>query len=374
MEAIETYSSSEEDVEGGTHQSLTNFKLANTSENSKEFDRPSKFAKLVDSGQMLKIGIGNNNHLIQSLAAAVRHVVPSDILIQQRLSDWNRFENSILLSKFPELRQRNSIELFGSWTYGMWTPSSDIDCNIRAPTTIPNFFNRLKTAVMIEFPGSTVRIVVNCKVPVSKISLPRALRIDVTHECGHQDDGNTHNELVRDWASRWKDNKVVCTSFRVVKQWAAANKIHDPLSGSLNSMGYLVMLLAIIGPEDCCDPCCGEFSRECLEKVLNVLLRFFRTYSTVGQKKEIIYAPHGVVKREGVDLDILRLTADVEDREHRGFGSTLFIQDPFLSSTNLGRFVDKYSIKNLRNAFSKAHEVLQKDSQDPFQNLLKCFN
>jgi DNA polymerase sigma len=309
--------------------------------------------------------------LLESLCEVIRHVVPSAEMIQRRHSDWNRFEQSILLSKFPELNGKSSIELFGSWTYGMWTPESDVDCNIRTESPIPSFFNKLKSAVMSEYPCSTIRIISNCKVPVIKILLPGELRIDITHECGPDaDDESRHNHLVRDWASRWQNNEVICTSIRVIKRWATAKKIHNPLSGSLNSMGYLVMLLAIIDPEDCCDQSHGLFSKENLEKVSKVLLRFFRTYRTIGQKKEVIYAPHGTVRKEGSELDIARLTGSVDDRNHRGFGTTLFIQDPFLPRTNLGRFVDKYSIKSLRTHFSRAFDILQEGSQNAFQILV----
>lgn len=52
---------------------------------------------------------------------------------------------------------------------------------------------------------------------------------------------------VRDWARRWSRDEAVCTCMRIIKLWATAKSIHSPLTGGLNSMGYMVMLLALAG-------------------------------------------------------------------------------------------------------------------------------
>jgi hypothetical protein len=45
-------------------------------------------------------------------------------------------------------------------------------------------------------------------------------------------------------------------------------------------------------------------------------------------------------------------------------------QDPFLENINLGRFVDRSSLKKLLSAFEEANEVLKEGREDAFQRLL----
>jgi hypothetical protein len=305
---------------------------------------------------------------IESLNEALLQIVPSDTLSNQRSAAWQQFLK-LILETFPELSNSTCVEIFGSWAYQMWIESSDIDCNIHTSSCISHLFVRLKSAVCSFYARATVRIIVNAKVPVAKIVLPDGLKIDITHDHGEQDN-ERHNILVREWASRWQTNEVVCSSIRIIKHWATANKIHDPCSGTLNSMGYLVMLLALLGPDEFSDRNSNSDQRQFLESVLELLLRYFSSYQTLGRKREVICAPFGTVVSEGLELDILRLSSAVEDRDHRGTGSTVFIQDPFLPSTNLGRFVDKYSGKKLRDCFAKACTTLESGGREAFQILL----
>jgi hypothetical protein len=306
---------------------------------------------------------------IESLKEALIQIVPSDTLSQQRSDAWQQFLN-LILKTFPELSDSSSVEIFGSWAYHMWIECSDIDCNVRTPSCISNFFLRLKSAVCSSYARATVRIIAKAKVPVAKIVLADGLKIDVTHDHGTEKENERHNFLVREWASRWQTNEVVCSSIRIIKQWATTNKIHDPCSGTLNSMGYLVMLVALLSPDEFHDRKSTKNQQQVLESVLELLLRFFSSYQTLGRKREVICAPFGTVESEGLELDILRLSSAVEDRDHRGTGSTVFIQDPFLPSTNLGRFVDKYSGKVLRDCFVKAHNTLVAGGGAAFQILL----
>mmetsp|Transcript_24430 Transcript_24430/g.38422 ORF Transcript_24430/g.38422 Transcript_24430/m.38422 type:complete len:192 (+) Transcript_24430:154-729(+) len=95
--------------------------------------------------------------------------------------------------------------------------------------------------------------------------------------------------------------------------------------------------------------------------IVAVLSRFFSRFSSLSKGRRVISAPGGSTKSEGLELDILRLSNAVPDPEHRGFGRTLFIQDPFLPEVNLGRFVDRYSVKKVQNAFKDAAEILNSE-------------
>jgi hypothetical protein len=198
--------------------------------------------------------------------------------------------------------------------------------------------------------------------------LPNQLHIDITHEYGVNNEIANHNRLVRNWAQQLQTNDLVTTSIRLIKTWAKVKKIDNPCSGTLNSMGFLVMLLAAF--EDCGGSITNERSQNELFGVVALLQRFFSKYKSLGRKREVIFAPDGAVKSEGLDIDISRLSSGVNDRDHRGAGTTLFIQDPFLPTINLGRFVDKYSCKLIRDSFAAACDVLESDHTDPFSVLV----
>ena len=80
--------------------------------------------------------------------------------------------------------------------------------------------------------------------PVAKIRV-RALQFDVTHEYGADNSIAVHQRQVREWAQRWSRDEAVTSAIRVIKLWAAAKKLNNPSRATLNSLGCLVMLLAL---------------------------------------------------------------------------------------------------------------------------------
>lgn len=177
---------------------------------------------------------------------------------------------------------------------------------------------------------------------------------------------------VRDWAKRWESDEVVCTSMRIIKLWATAKELHSPMNNTLNSMGYMVMLLAVAG-QDKTTLLPGK--GPALSAVVDLVVRFFSIYAKSlrpGVARAVIHAPHGDVVAAGSrEADVFRLSQNVVDTHSTGFGTTMFVQDPFLEDVNLARFVDRRSMRRIAAAFQEADRILSSEAgSKSFQRLV----
>ena len=87
----------------------------------------------------------------------------------------------------------------------MWVRQSDIDCNMWTAERIPNFFARLKRAVLVSDGSASVEVISGARVPVAKI-LAHGQRFDVTHEFGEANEIALHHRQVQTWARRWANS------------------------------------------------------------------------------------------------------------------------------------------------------------------------
>ena len=71
--------------------------------------------------------------------------------------------------------------------------------------TIPNFFARLKRAVLVSDGSASVEVISGARVPVAKI-LAHGQRFDVTHEFGEANEIALHHRQVQTWARRWANS------------------------------------------------------------------------------------------------------------------------------------------------------------------------
>ncbi|KAJ1480783.1 hypothetical protein T484DRAFT_1955718 [Baffinella frigidus] len=336
-------------------------------------------------------------------------LLPSESAAEARRAQWKWFRN-ICDAEFSDAIGAEAgtgigLQLFGSWSYDMWVSSSDFDANMFMLSRIPNFFPRLKRAVLAAHPSAEVDIAASARVPVARVKCGERGSFDVTHECGRDNLMALHDSQIQRWAEEAGARDVaVRVAIRVIKLWAAARALNNPRKGSLTSLAYLVMLLAISqrrppphaqdsnhhntsGPHTSrtdgekeeasgnqegggADPWEAERDSRVRTRAVELLGAFFSEYADVGSRT-VISAPSGAVKSEGRDLDHHRLASVASDPSHRGVGLTLLIQDPFLPEVNLGRFVDRQSVKILRAALAKSAALFR--SEDPIvaANLLQ---
>jgi hypothetical protein len=313
----------------------------------------------------------------------------------------------------------SGLYMFGSEACDLWVRASDIDCNMWTHARIPKFFARLKKAVTAADPSARVEVIASARVPVAKVCVGGQL-FDVTHEFGADNPIAMHHRQVLQWIQqKCRDDSAISIAMRVIKLWAAAKRINNPLRATLNSLGFLVMLLALplsnpappvllanhptpaahtpapakAGGEAATDAAesgaesagyldgAGGYGQggeragggggggeqttlEACSRAVDLLRAFFQYYDGLGTARcsKVVMAPSGAVRSEGVHLDMQRLSAGVHDPQHNGVGSTLFIQDPFMADINLGRFVDRQSLRRLQAAFRSAHALMSTGS------------
>ena len=85
-------------------------------------------------------------------------LLPSASAAAARRAQWEWFR-SICNAEFAdeigaEAGPGIGLQLFGSWSYDMWVTSSDFDANMFSLSRIPNFFPRLKRAVLAAHPSA----------------------------------------------------------------------------------------------------------------------------------------------------------------------------------------------------------------------------
>lgn len=85
-------------------------------------------------------------------------LLPSESAAEARRAQWKWFRN-ICDAEFSDAIGAEAgtgigLQLFGSWSYDMWVSSSDFDANMFMLSRIPNFFPRLKRAVLAAHPSA----------------------------------------------------------------------------------------------------------------------------------------------------------------------------------------------------------------------------
>jgi len=84
-------------------------------------------------------------------------LLPSASAAAVRRAQWEWFRNICDTEFADEIGPGTGLQLFGSWSYDMWVTTSDFDANMFSLSRIPNFFPRLKRAVVAAHPSAEVR-------------------------------------------------------------------------------------------------------------------------------------------------------------------------------------------------------------------------
>jgi len=88
-------------------------------------------------------------------------VLPSERAASARREQWAWFKAICDAEFAPELGEEEDdergLQLFGSWTYDLWLTTSDFDANMFTRKRIPDFFARLKRAVLAAAPSAEAR-------------------------------------------------------------------------------------------------------------------------------------------------------------------------------------------------------------------------
>lgn len=212
--------------------------------------------------------------------------------------------------------------------------------------------------------------------------VPKNVQVELTVQEGND---ASHLDHITRWTqaqiTRISDLSFIC---RLIKVWSSRKGINNTYGGSLSTLGFLVLLFSCVDDELVAVAACRgnrkeerqttkeEKEKEETRRLVSVFLRFLHkgwemtASADLMAEKRFRQPPKCIRTKDSVghdqwpqDEDVLRFLESTKDFHCSGFGRMVFIQDPFLVSVNLGRFVDHSSISHLREAFEDGLKVME---------------
>ncbi|KAL0411915.1 UNVERIFIED_CONTAM: UTP:RNA uridylyltransferase 1, partial [Sesamum latifolium] len=289
-----------------------------------------------------------------------------------------------LVSKeWPDAR----LYLYGSCANSFGFPESDIDvCLAIEDGNIDKREVLLKLADMLQLDNlQNVQALIHARVPIVKLMDPvTGISCDI---CVNNLLAVINTKLLRDYARI--DVRLRQLAF-IVKHWAKSRRVNETYQGTLSSYAYVLM--------------CIHFLQQRRPAVLPCLQRMRTTYFASLDNVECSYFDQveklrnfGARNGEGVahlvwaffhywaychdyvnDVISVRTGGTLSKRAKNWTTRVgndrhlICIEDPFDVSHDLGRVVDKYSIRVLREEFERAAEIMQNDP-NPFVALFEPY-
>ncbi|XP_011069389.1 UTP:RNA uridylyltransferase 1-like [Sesamum indicum] len=289
----------------------------------------------------------------------------------------------LVTKEWPDAR----LYLYGSCANSFGFPKSDIDvCLLIEDGNIDKREILLKLADMLQLDNlQNVQALVHARVPIVKLMDPiTGISCDI---CVNNLLAVVNTKLLRDYAQI--DVRLRQLAF-IVKHWAKSRGVNETFQGTLSSYAYVLM--------------CIHFLQQRRPAVLPCLQRMRATYFATLENVECSYFDQveklrnfGARNGEGVahlvwaffhywaychdytnDVISVRTGSTLSKRAKdwtRRVGNDrhlICIEDPFEVSHDLGRVVDKYSIRVLREEFERAAEIMQNDP-NPFLTLFEPY-
>uniref|UniRef100_A0A7N0SZT3 RNA uridylyltransferase n=1 Tax=Kalanchoe fedtschenkoi TaxID=63787 RepID=A0A7N0SZT3_KALFE len=381
--------------------------LAND-DDEEEFDELNK--KIVDSLGIEDVGVDDNSKKVQkNREKDVRSDTRGHQLLSQRMRIYKRqlecradifrldapliaiYESLIptaeekakqkqLLTSLEKLVNREwpntKLYIYGSCANSFGVSKSDIDICFAlegADNNKPEILLRL--AEILESENLTnVQALVRARVPIVKLKDPDTeISCDI---CINNVLAVVNTKLLRDYARI--DVRLRQLAF-IVKHWAKSRGVNETYHGTLSSYAYVLMCIHFLQQRrPAILPClqgmkttysvtmenvhCAffdrvdelrNFGRRNNESISQLVWSFFNywAYGHDYANSVISVRTGGILSKRAKDW-----TRRVGNDRH-----LICIEDPFETSHDLGRVVDKYSIKVLREEFERAAEVLQHD-------------
>ncbi|XP_051144048.1 UTP:RNA uridylyltransferase 1 [Andrographis paniculata] len=311
-----------------------------------------------------------NNHNAPFLAV-FQSLIPADeekVKQKQLLVSLEK----IITKEWPGAR----LYLYGSCANTFGFSKSDIDvCLTMEPGSIDKSEVLLKLADMLQSDNlQNVQALTRARVPVVKLMDPATgISCDI---CINNLLAVVNTKLLRDYARI--DARLRQLAF-IIKHWAKSRGVNQTYQGTLSSYAYVIM--------------CIHFLQRRSPPILPCLQRMEVTYSAKLDNIECAYFDRvemlqnfGSQNREGVaqlvwgffhywaychdyanDVISVRTGSTIRKAAKdwtRRVGNDrhlICIEDPFEVSHDLGRVVDRYSIRVLREEFERAAEIIQHD-------------
>ena len=274
------------------------------------------------------------------------------------------------------------IKLFGSSESKLFLLESDMDLNLYVPgNRIPNCLEKVRKIILKYFNTDKLKVFLKdeARVPVLEIKnleilqlSSKAFDIDLVHSCG-SDEKYTHNLNISKWTERHlnSENAKKYRLFDIcllIKSWSKKNQINSPIAESLPSLGYLVMIFSTF--EYILHHCFSSDAYFPFEVPHLKKLADFLKQLSEKQKEKILPAAFlfafflrfafwdDSVSVKTLDsigsFSIFHLQSVASDPRCQGFGTSAYVQDPFLVDINLARFVTIFSFPTICDKFKNA--------------------
>ncbi|GAB4844403.1 hypothetical protein Ancab_037767 [Ancistrocladus abbreviatus] len=268
------------------------------------------------------------------------------------------------------------LYLYGSCANSFGVSKSDIDvCLAIDDPDIDKSEVLLKLADILQSDNlENVQALTRARVPIVKLKDPETgISCDI---CVNNLLAVENTKLLRDYAEI--DVRLRQLAF-IVKHWAKSRGVNETYQGTLSSYAYVLMCIHFLQQRrPAILPCLQEMEATYVVTVDDVECAFFDQVEKLrdfgAQNKESIaqlvwaffnywaychdYANSVISVRTG---GILSKQAKDWTRRIGNDRHLICIEDPFETSHDLGRVVDKYSIRVLREEFERAAEIMQYD-------------
>ncbi|EOA28757.1 hypothetical protein CARUB_v10024989mg [Capsella rubella] len=303
--------------------------------------------------------------------AVYKSLIPAEEELEKQRQLMAQLEN-LVAKEWPHAK----LYLYGSCANSFGFPKSDIDvCLAIEDDDINKSDMLLKLADILESDNlQNVQALTRARVPIVKLMDPvTGISCDI---CINNVLAVVNTKLLRDYARI--DVRLRQLAF-IVKHWAKSRKVNETYQGTLSSYAYVLMcihFLQLRRPPIL--PCLQEMKPTYSVRVDNIRCSYFddvgRLDNFGSSNRETIaelvwgffnywayahdYANTVVSVRTGSILGKREKdwTRRVGNDRH-----LICIEDPFETSHDLGRVVDKFSIRVLREEFERAAEIMHQD-------------
>ncbi|KAL0538476.1 hypothetical protein IC582_027497 [Cucumis melo] len=290
----------------------------------------------------------------------------------------------LVVSEWPHAH----LCLFGSCANSFGVSNSDVDvCLVLRDADIDKSEILLKLAeILLSANFQNVQALTRARVPIIKLKDPvTGVSCDI---CINNVLAVVNTKLLRDYAQI--DVRLPQLAF-IVKHWAKSRGVNETYQGTLSSYAYVLMCIHFLQHRDPpILPCLQETKIVTYHKIVdNIECAYFdqvEKLKTFGSrnKETVARLVWGFFHYWAYCHDYANTVVSVRTKNTvskrakdwtRRIGKDrhlICIEDPFETSHDLGRVVDKYSIKVLREEFERAATILQ-TYPNPCEKLFEPF-
>ncbi|XP_074571129.1 protein HESO1-like isoform X2 [Curcuma longa] len=302
-----------------------------------------------------------------------------DILVEIKPAEHDRIKRLIEINKLEDCLQGltafrvSTVKPFGSFVSNLYTKWGDLDVSVQIDNSQEdNILWKIMRELRRTGLASSVEYIPNARVPLLKyVSRQHNISFDVSV--------NNHLGVKKSNVLKWLSE--IDDRFRdmvlVLKEWAKAEDINDPKSGSLSSYALCLLVIfhfqtreppifpplrAIINEERISERGWSSFSESHFEDVCSANIQRFRSsrlrnQNSLAQLLLSFFDKFSDIRTYGSDYSIS--TYEGRRISRRFYRSPpLIIEDPFERMENAARTVRWVELPKISNAFQNAHNKL----------------